>query len=98
MALAAGEGLAPAATGWGCLAGLTLHYPSLRTVQQAFAPDFQRQRASAIGALLPPPYMEHWMSQHLRLLESLDRWERRLEAIPPLPWLADHYLLELERV
>jgi SAM-dependent methyltransferase len=78
--------------------GLTIHYPSLRMLQRAFSPAFRRQRASAVGALLPPPYMERWLVKHPRLLKHLNRWERRLETWPPLPWLADHYLLELERL
>ena len=52
---------------------------------------------SAVGALLPPTEWEAWAARHPRLLAALARWERRLETVPPLPWLADHYLLELER-
>jgi SAM-dependent methyltransferase len=78
--------------------GLTIHYPSIRMLQCAFSPAFRRQRASAVGALLPPPYTERWLVKHPRLLKHLNRWERRLETWPPLPWLADHYLLELERL
>jgi SAM-dependent methyltransferase len=77
---------------------LTIHYPSIRTLRRAFSPAFRLCRASAIGALLPPPFTESRMVRHPRLLAFLNRWERRLEALPPLPWLADHYLLELERV
>lgn len=77
--------------------GLTIRYPSLRTVRRAFAPAFTLRRVSAIGALLPPSYAEGWAARHPRLLASLSRWERRLETLPPLPWLADHYLVELER-
>lgn len=33
-----------------------------------------------------------------RLLAGLGRWERRLEALPPLPWLSrNHYLAEFVR-
>jgi hypothetical protein len=55
------------------------------------------RRVSALGALVPPPYAEEWASRHRGLLEALERWERRLETVPPLPWLADHYVLELQR-
>jgi hypothetical protein len=30
-------------------------------------------------------------------VEQLDRWERRIEDWPIVPWLGDHYLLALER-
>lgn len=77
--------------------GLTIRYPSIHTLRRSFAPAFWQCRASAIGVFLPPPYAESWAVKHPRLLALLNHWERRLEALPPLPWLADHYLLELER-
>jgi len=87
--------LRPGGVSW---RGLTVSYPSIRAVRHAFAPHFRLRRAGAIGALLPPPYTEAWIAQHARLLNILSRWERRLEALPVLPALADHYLLEFERV
>lgn len=78
--------------------GMTIRYPSIGAVRRAVAPWFRLRRASAIGALLPPPYAEGWAARHPRLLDWLDRCERCLETLPPLPWLADHYLLELERL
>jgi SAM-dependent methyltransferase len=78
--------------------GLTIRYPSIGLLRRVFAPWFRLRRTSAIGALLPPSYAEGWAVRRPRLLARLDRWERRLETLPPLPWLADHYLLELERL
>jgi SAM-dependent methyltransferase len=77
--------------------GLTIRYPSIGALRRAFAPWFRMRRASAVGALLPPSYAEGWAVRRPRLLGRLSRWERRFETWPPLPWLADHYLLELER-
>lgn len=77
--------------------GLTVHYPSIGAVRRAFAPGFHFRRAAALGALLPPAYVEEWAARHPRLLAWLERWERRLESFPGLPWLADHYLLHLQR-
>ncbi|HEV8579338.1 MAG TPA: methyltransferase domain-containing protein [Thermoanaerobaculia bacterium] len=77
--------------------GITVRYPSIRTLRSAFAPEFRLKRVSAIGALLPPTEFETWARRHPRLLASLARWERRFETLPPLSWLADHYLAELER-
>jgi SAM-dependent methyltransferase len=74
-----------------------IRYPSIGNVRRALCPEFRALRVSAIGALLPPPYAAACAERFPRLLERLDNWERRLEATPPLPWLADHYLLELER-
>ena len=77
--------------------GLTIRYPSIGTVRRAFAPHFVERRVAAIGALIPPPDAEALAQRHPRALAMLDRWERRIETLPPLPWLADHYLIELER-
>lgn len=78
--------------------GLPLHYPSVSAACRAFAPEFRVLRAGAIGALLPPPYTEAVLGRYPRLLDALDRIERRVESRWPLPQLADHYLLELERL
>ena len=78
--------------------GLTIRYPSIGRVRRAFAPHFVQRRVSAVGALLPPTFAEPWAAFHPRMLAGLDRVERRVEAVWPLPWLADHFLIELERV
>jgi SAM-dependent methyltransferase len=84
-----------AGTQW---SGITVHYPSIAAARRAFAPEFRTLRVSAIGALVPPPYTETWMGRYPRAVAALDRMERRLETMPPFPLLADHYLLELQRV
>jgi ubiquinone/menaquinone biosynthesis C-methylase UbiE len=76
---------------------LTVRYPSIGAVRGAFSPHFRQRRVAAIGALVPPSYAEAWAARHPRLLAGLDHLERRIETWPPLPWLADHYLIELER-
>jgi SAM-dependent methyltransferase len=87
--------LRPAGTAW---SGITIHYPSIAKTRRAFAPQFRVSRVSALGALLPPPYVEKWIGRHPRALAALDRVERRFENRWPLPQLADHYVIELERV
>jgi SAM-dependent methyltransferase len=78
--------------------GITVRYPSIGATVRAFAPAFRLLRVGAIGALLPPPYTERSFSRFPRLLRALERAERRWENHWPLPQLADHYLLELERI
>jgi SAM-dependent methyltransferase len=78
--------------------GIAIYYPSIAETHQAFAPEFRMLRVSAIGALLPPPFAEGWMVRHPRWLAALERMERRVEARWPLPLLADHYLVELQRL
>lgn len=77
--------------------GITVRYPSIRAVRQAFAPGFLARRVGGLGVLLPPTYAEGWARRHPRFVELLDRWERRIEGWPLVASLGDHYLLELER-
>jgi len=77
--------------------GLSIRYPTIGAMRRAFAPHFVKRRVAAIGALVPPTFAEAWAARHPRLLDALDRWERRVETLPPLPWLADHFLIEFER-
>ena len=77
--------------------GIPLRYPSSSALARAFSRSFRVRRVSAIGILLPP-CLESISQRYPRVIAALNRWERRLETVPPLPWLADHYLLELERL
>jgi SAM-dependent methyltransferase len=77
--------------------GLTIRYRSIRQVRRAFAPHFVERRVSAVGALVPPTFAEAWAARHPRWLAALDSLERGVETAWPLPWLADHFLIELER-
>ena len=77
--------------------GLNVRYPAPGSVRRAFAPHFAQRRLAALGALVAPSYAEGWAARHPRLLAALSRWERRIETFPPLPWLADHFLIEFER-
>lgn len=77
--------------------GVKVYYPSIRAARRAFAADFRLVRTGALGVLLPPPYTENWARNHARLVAGLDRLERRIESWPLVPWLGDHYILELLR-
>jgi SAM-dependent methyltransferase len=78
--------------------GIRVNYPSIARTRGVFSPEFRVLRVAALGVLLPPPYAEKLLGRFPRILAALDRAERRLEAVWPLPLLADHYILELERV
>jgi SAM-dependent methyltransferase len=78
--------------------GIQIHYHSIANARRAFAPEFRVLRESAIGAVLPPPYTEQRLGRYPQVIAALDRVERRFETLWPLPRLADHYLMELERL
>ncbi|HXQ29599.1 MAG TPA: methyltransferase domain-containing protein [Gemmatimonadales bacterium] len=86
--------LAPDGVPW---RDLVVRYPSIGDTRRGFAPHFRVRRAGGLGVFVPPTYAEPWAQRHPRLVEWLDRCERRVEQWPVVPWLGDHYLLELER-
>jgi SAM-dependent methyltransferase len=77
--------------------GMRIRYPTVGDVSKAFEPEFRARSARALGALLPPSYAEGWAKSHPELVGRLAELEERFEAIPPLAWFSDHYLLELVR-
>jgi SAM-dependent methyltransferase len=86
--------LAPGGVPW---RGMTVRYPSIRVTRRAFTGAFRLLRVGGLGTLVPPTYGEPWARRHPRVVERLDRWERRIETWPLVAWLGDHYLMELER-
>lgn len=77
--------------------GITISYPSIRALERAYRPWFRLRRVAAVGALVPPSYAEPWAQAHPTALWALHRVERLIANVPPLPALADHYLIELQR-
>jgi ubiquinone/menaquinone biosynthesis C-methylase UbiE len=77
--------------------GLTITYPSPRSLRRAFEPGFRVDRLTGIGVALPPSYVESWAVRHPRTIDRLARWEQRVATIPGSAWVADHYLAELVR-
>ncbi len=77
--------------------GVTVHYPSVGALRRTFAPSFTLTRAAGLAALAPLPEAGAWAARHPRLVDRLDRWERRIEAAPGVARLADHALLEFRR-
>jgi ubiquinone/menaquinone biosynthesis C-methylase UbiE len=72
-----------------------VRYHRPRAVDRAFGPWFQSVGRRGIGVFVPPSAAEPWISDHTRLLssmEALDRWASR-----PLALLGDHVLYHFER-
>jgi len=86
--------LTPGGTRW---RGLAVRYPSIGALCRVLAEWFVPRRRGGLGVLVPPSYVEPWAQRHQRLVRRLDRWERAIEEWPVVPWLGDHYLLEVER-
>ncbi|MDA1013340.1 MAG: methyltransferase domain-containing protein [Planctomycetota bacterium] len=77
--------------------GLVIRYPSIRRFKSCFHAEFATRRVSALGALVPPPYLEAWAQRFPSIVGFLNRLERKIESWPLLPSLADHYVIEMIR-
>jgi SAM-dependent methyltransferase len=76
---------------------MTVRYYSPSAIRAAAeSAGLRIRRLVALGALLPISEAGGWINRKPRLLQVLDRIERRLEAVPPLGWLADHILVEVQ--
>jgi ubiquinone/menaquinone biosynthesis C-methylase UbiE len=76
---------------------LRVHYPSVSTLSRALAPHFIRRSFRAVGLVVPPSYLEPWVSRHRKFLTravQLDGW---IGHWPGLRNMGDHYLVEMER-
>ncbi|MFS8531957.1 class I SAM-dependent methyltransferase [Sphaerobacter thermophilus] len=72
-------------------------YPTPRRLRAEFAPAFRHVRTVGIGVLLPPSYLAGLVECQPRAFTRLAALERRIAGRFPWPWLADHYLMVLER-
>jgi len=77
--------------------GLTIRYPSVRSLRRTFHPWFTCERTWALGTLVPPSYAEPLAARLPGVVRVLDRIERRIERWWPVVQLADHYVVELRR-
>jgi SAM-dependent methyltransferase len=78
--------------------GIRVRYPGVQKARASFAPYFRILHISALGCFLPPSYAESWAKNHPGTLNLLHRIECRWSSSPLVTNLADHYILEMERV
>jgi len=72
----------------------SVYYPSAGELA-ACAADFEYKQLMGLGVFLPPSDLYTFVEKRPRLWQCLTWLERQFA--PRLPWLADHYWLELER-
>jgi ubiquinone/menaquinone biosynthesis C-methylase UbiE len=75
-----------------------VHYPSPRTMAHIFAPEFRLVRLKGVGVTVPPSYLEPLARRFPRVLRTLAGADRVLSRLPVIRALADHLLLEFQRV
>ena len=77
---------------------VSAHYPSVRTIARACAPELRLREWRGIGVAVPPSCMEPLARRFPKVLKCLDRADRWLTSCPGVKALADCVLLRFERV
>jgi len=76
---------------------LRVHYPSIRVLRNAFAPEFKLKSVQGIGVCVPPSYMEEWAVCHPRLIALFEQADQIFGRCPGFRILGDHVLVRLQR-
>jgi len=79
-------------------ASVQVNYPSVRSIVRVFQPEFRLKSVKGIGISVPPSYVEPWVHKFPRLLLWGLRADSLMARCPGIRLLADHILLEFERV
>jgi SAM-dependent methyltransferase len=77
---------------------LRVHYPSVGDMARMFAPEFKLRRWKGVGVVVPPSYLEHLAQRYPAALKALAKADRWLGRVPLARSMADHKLLEFERL
>jgi ubiquinone/menaquinone biosynthesis C-methylase UbiE len=75
-----------------------VRYPSVRTLARVFSPILELRRWKGVGVVVPPSYLEGLARRHPAALNALVKADRWLGRVPLARGMADHRLLEFERV
>lgn len=79
-------------------ATIPVWYPSVASIRRVLAPRFMLRHLTGLGAFLPPSYLEPVVARRPRLLDLLARLERAAATVFPFNRLADHVILEFQRI
>ena len=79
-------------------AHVMVYYPSVRAVARMLRPEFRLIAWKGVGLTVPPSYLEQQARRHPKMLKACISADRALSRLPLLRGLADHRLLEFERV
>lgn len=77
---------------------LPVHYPTLRSIREWFAPTFRLRAVTGIGVTVPPSYLEPWAQKHPGVLRTCEAMDRVVSRWHGLRVIGDHMLLHLEKV
>jgi len=78
-------------------ASVHVQYPSFKSIQISFAPEFRVRSVRGVGVAVPPSYCESWAGHHPHLLELFSKFDSHLGRCPGIRSLGDHLLVRLQR-
>lgn len=74
-----------------------VQYPSFKSIQRSFAPEFRVESVQGVGVAVPPSYCESWACRHPHLLEFFSKFDSLLGFSPGIRSLGDHLLVRFQR-
>jgi len=77
---------------------VVVRYPSVSSLRRDFAAHFRLVRWKGVGIAVPPSYIEPWVARFARLFRFAAKIDPFLGRCPGFRALADHVVLDLERV
>ena len=75
-----------------------VYYPTVRKLQQLFAPSFVMRSCKGVGIAVPPSYVEPLIRHHPKLMRLLSAIDEMISSLPGVRVLGDHMVLRFERV
>lgn len=72
-------------------------YHSLRAIKRMIRGKFTLLHVVGLNVLTPPPSFTRLYARHPRLIAFVQALERRVDTVPVLSTLGDHYVVVLER-
>jgi len=72
-------------------------YPTARSLERTFGPEFRLKSLKGVGILVPPSYLEGFAIRFPRLLRLAIQADSKFKGCAVLCELGDHILLEFER-
>lgn len=73
------------------------YYYSPANFYKFFQSDFEWVKSVAVGAAIPPSYLEPFFQKRPKYLEILNKIERKINYWKPMAAISDHYLIHLKK-
>ena len=73
-----------------------VHYFSPSSFAKLIGDEFKVKKIIPVGFFLPPTYLENYFKKHSRVLERLNKFEKKITGKSYLSNFSNHYLIDFE--